>query len=129
MAVLGTILTSLATGTGLDEVTLGPWTLLLAAETVVVFLFAGLFAWLTLLPRPQLAASVDSLRAISESIDFWNADPRIGTRRVAESYITLLATVRAANGLKAWNIQVAMGLIVLSIILLAVTLIAYINGI
>jgi hypothetical protein len=127
IAVVVTVLATLLSGQGLSNVRLGPWGTLLAAEAAVVLLFAGLYAWLTILPRGYSVAKVSELRRIVAGEGYWSADPRIGTRRAAESMVDALDSTRAANGRKAWTLLVAMGLELVAVAALVSAVIAYIN--
>lgn len=128
IAVIVTVLVTLLGGEGLASLNLGPWATLLGAEAAVVFIFVGLFAWLAIIPRRHLVARITALRRIVESETFWSADPRIGTRRAAESHLTSLETTRIANARKSWNLAVAMLLELVAVALLVASVVAYING-
>lgn len=128
MAVIVTVLATLLSGEGLSKVWLGPWSAFLAAEAATVFIFAGFFAWRTILPRSYRVAAISALRRIVESGAFWSGDPRIGTQRSAESLLELLASTRTANGNKAWTLAAAMGLELVAVGLLVAVVIAFIKG-
>lgn len=129
MAVIVTVLATLASGQAVRVATAGRWTTFLGVEAAVILLFAGVFAWRTILPRRYKVASRHRLRTIVESEAFWAADPRIGTRRSAESLLDSLESARAANGHKAWALVAAMGLGLVGVALLAATAVAFVQGV
>lgn len=128
MAVIVTVIATLASGQALDEVSAGRWATFLAMGAGVMLLFAGTFAWRTVLPRRYKVADRAKLRTIAENPVFWNADHRIGTRRSAESLLDSLDSARTANGHKAWTLVASMGLGLIGVALLAGAAISFVSG-
>jgi len=129
MAVIVTVIVTLAGDRTLDSVRFERWTSFLALEAAISLLFAGVFAWLAILPRRYKVAKRSELRRIAESAVFWNGDPRIGTRRSAETLLDSLDSTREANGHKAWDLAAAMGLALIGVSLLLASAVAFVRGV
>jgi hypothetical protein len=129
MAVIVTVIATLAAGGTLDNVQFERWTSFFGVEAAVLLLFSGAFAWRAILPRRYKVAKRSELRRIAESEVFWSGDPRIGTRRSAESLLDSLDSAREANGHKAWDLAAAMGLALLGVALLASSAVAFVRSV
>ena len=129
IAVIVTVIASLAGGRALETVEPpGPLATLFGTWSGMVLVFAGVFAWLTILPRAFDVAGRESLRRITRSLAFWAADPRIGTRHSADTMLDSLVSVRDANSLKAWDLVASMGLGLIGVALLLAAAVAVALG-
>jgi hypothetical protein len=128
IAVIVTVLATLADSAPLAGVRVAQWASFLGAESGLLLFWSGAFAWLTIVPRRYEVAAIDDLSRIVATPEYWAADVTIGTRRAAESHLGALASARQANGHKAWLLTVAMGLALLGVTLLAAAAFALARG-